>query len=122
MTSSQKYHRSGYTEHLQLSQDLQRKHAVGHSSHRTIFHFLKFTPLLIIIIGFAFNFTVAIATTALAIIPLTILTIIRINRAGDKIQADCPACNATMRKEMTASTEFYVCDSCKVYGIGRDFS
>jgi peptide subunit release factor 1 (eRF1) len=67
------------------------------------------------------GFPVLIAA-GLAFFVVMLLLIIRINREGDKVIAHCPTCGTLMRREECASLEYHVCDNCKMYARGRDWS
>lgn len=115
------YRKPDYCEDVALSDELRYRRETEYvkvsPKLRAVTIGAPFVILSTILIGLPF-----IVAVGLAFFVVFILLIVRINREGDKILADCPSCGVVMRKEECANLEYHVCDECKIYARGRDWS
>lgn len=115
------YHKPDYNEAVELSDELRYRSDTQYAQVAPRFSWLAYLGPILIFCTFFIGFHIIIAT-GLAFFTLFLIFIIKINREGDKIVADCPSCGVTMCKEVRANIEYHVCHNCKVFARGRDWS
>ena len=105
-------------EDVELTEDLRRKRESGETEGGPKFQrILLLIPIVILSTHF-FGLPVVVAI-GFAIFALTILLIRQGNLEGDAITASCPGCERDMRRDELPSVEYFICDRCKLYAIGR---
>jgi len=120
MLPPNRYHNLDYDEDETLSEDIRYRREIEYAKVSPRFKLLTaiapFVVLSTVFIGFHFLIAVGLAFFA-----LFLLFIIRINRDGDKMEANCSSCDTVMVKEVNANIEYYVCHDCKMFARGRDW-
>jgi len=115
------YSKSDYVFDQALSEDLQFRREAGYRGVSPKLRLVTIIAPIIIFSSVFIGFHVVVAV-GLAMFALMILLIIRHNREGDSITANCPQCDTEMNKEQECSIEYFVCHRCKIYAKGRDWS
>ena len=121
MTPRKDYHVADYIEDTALSEDLHYRRGTEYAKVSPKLRAVTIIAPLVIFSSVLIGFPLMIAA-GLTFFVVMVLFIIRFNREGDKILADCPSCGVVMRREECAGLEYHVCDTCKIYGRGRDWS
>lgn len=120
MLPPDQYHNPDYDEDLELSDDLRYRRDTEYAKVSPRIRVLTFIAPVAIFSTVLIGFHIMIAA-GLAFFALSILLIIRINRDGDRIVANCPSCGVIMLKEVNANVEYHICHGCNIYARGRDW-
>ncbi|YCM46653.1 hypothetical protein V2O64_11545 [Verrucomicrobiaceae bacterium 227] len=114
-------HLKSFVENVELTDDLRRNRESGLTEGLPRFQrILLLIPVMILSTSF-FGLSLYVAIF-FAVFALIILLIRQVNLEGDAITASCPDCEGDMRKDELGSIEYFVCDRCELYAVGRDWS